>query len=195
MAAKDKEKSEPQLDQDGIVIVEYKHTVLVIVPPENFGGQGVCQARSMVQSVHIATRVASSRYDEVLKGRLQDFYLADETLDQVDVANYAGVLIASGDGDELANDERVLRIVREMHAAGKPVGAIGNGLEVLLRAGAVKGKRVTGPPNFEAAAKKAGAKFSGRQVEISGNVVTALNESAGVRFGRGLVDAVVESLD
>ena len=194
MAAKNKDKPEPQLDEDGIVIIEYQHSVLVIVPPDNFGEQGVAQTRSQLQSVHVASEVVSSRYDEVLKGSRQEFFLADGTLDDVDSSKYAGLLIASGDGDELAGDERVLRIVREMHAAKKPIGAIGNGLGVLLKAGIVKRLRVTGDGALADAAKRAGAKYTGRQVESAGNVVTALNESSSVRFGRSLVDALVASL-
>jgi putative intracellular protease/amidase len=189
--AKKSEKQEPVLDEDGIAILEFAHTVLVIVPPDGFGEQGVCFARAQLQSMRIATRVASSRYDEVLRGRLQDFFLADEPLDQVDAGRYAGVLIASGQESDLASDERVLRIVRDMNAAGKLVASIGNGLDVLLRAGVCKGKRVTGPAEMEEAARKAGAKYTGRQVETSGNVVTASGESSGVRFGRGLIDVVV----
>jgi putative intracellular protease/amidase len=190
MAAKQKEKTEPQLDADGIVIIEYQQTVLVIVPPDNFGEQGVCQARSQLQSVRVGTLVASSRYDEVLKGRLQEFFLADESLDQIDTSKYAGVIISSGDDNSLAGDERVLRIVREMGAAKKLIASIGNGLEVLINAGVIKGERVTGDVSLKAAAKKVGGTLSGRQVEISGNVVTALNENSGVRFGRGLIEVI-----
>ena len=191
MAAKQKDKPEPVLDEDGIVVHEYAHTVLVIVPPDGFGEQGVCFARAQLQSIRVATRVASSRYDDVLRGRLQDFFLADEPLDQVDTSRYSGVLIASGEGTELAEDERVLRIVRELSAAEKLVASIGNGLDVLIRAGVVKGHRVTGDPALEQAAKKAGAKYTGRQVEASGHVVTALSEASGLRFGRSLIDVVV----
>lgn len=194
MAAKQKEKPEPQLDSDGIVIVEYQQTVLVIVPPDNFGEMGVCQARAQLQSVRVGTVVASSRYDEVLKGRLQDFYLADESLDKVDCSKYAGVLIASGDGNELAQDENAVRVVREMGAAKKLVASIGNGLEVLIRAGVVKGQRVTGSLDLKDAAKQAGAKHTGRQIEVSGHLVTALNEAAGVRFGRELINVVANTL-
>jgi protease I len=195
MAAKEKETAEPQLDDDGIVILEFQHTVLVIVSPDNFGEQGVCMARSMLLGIRVATIVASSRYDEVLKGRAQEFFLADEDLDGLDLTKYAGVLIASSDDDSLANDERVVRIVREMNDAKKPIASIGNGLDVLLRAGVVKGKRVTGDAELAPAAKRAGAKLSGRQVEAAGNIVTALSDDAGVRFGRAFVDALVASFD
>ena len=89
---------------------------------------------------------------------------------------------------------RVLKIVREMGAAEKLVASIGNGLEVLIRAGVVKGHRVTGDVNLKDAAKKAGAKFTGRQTEASKHVVTALNEAAGLRFGRGLIDVVTATM-
>lgn len=191
--AKKNEKPEPVLDEDGITVIEYSKTVLVIVPPDGFGEQGVCFARAQLQSLRVGTRVASSRYDEVLRGRLQEFFLADETLDEVDVARYEGVLIASGEGNALAQDERVLRVVREMAAAGKLVASIGNGLDVLLRAGICKGKRVTGAPELEEAARNAKAKYTGRQVETAGTIVTALNETAGLRFGRGLLDVIVAS--
>ena len=191
MAKKKEEKPEPKLDADGIVIHEYQHTVLVIVPPDGFGEQGVCFARSMLTNVRIASLVASSRYDEILKGRLQEFFLADMTLDDVDSSKYSGVLISSGDTNELASDERVLKIVREMAAAGKLVAALGNGLDVLARAGVIKGKRVTGLHSCEESAKKAGAKYTGRQVEVSGNIVTAVDECSGIRFGRSMIDVIV----
>jgi putative intracellular protease/amidase len=191
MAKKKEEKPAVELDEDGIVIHRYQHTVLVVVPPDGFGEQGVCFARSCLGNMRIATRVASSRYDEVLKGRLQEFFLADAPLDQLRASDYSGILIASGDSDELAEDDRVVRLVREMAAAGKLVAAVGNGLEVLIRAGILKGKRVTGAKKCEQAAKRAGAKYTGRQVESSANVVTALDECAGIRFGRALVDTIV----
>ena len=108
--AKKNEKPEPVLDEDGITVIEYSKTVLVIVPPDGFGEQGVCFARAQLQSLRVGTRVASSRYDEVLRGRLQEFFLADETLDEVDVARYEGVLIASGEGNALADDGRLVQI-------------------------------------------------------------------------------------
>ena len=191
MAKKKEEKPEPQLDEDGIVIHEFQHTVLVVVSPDGFGEQGVCFARSQLGNVRIATRVTSSRYDDVLKGRLQEFFLADVPLADVKAEDYTGILIASADSDELADDPQVVALVRQIAAQGKLVASVGNGLEVLVRAGAVKGKRVTGDKKSEQAAKKAGAKYTGRQVEASGNVVTALDECAGLRFGRALVDTVV----
>ena len=74
-------------------------------------------------------------------------------------------------------------------ADGKLIGTWGNGLEALTRAGVVKGRKVTGSPDLADAAKKAGARFTGRQLEAAGHVVTALDEGSGMRFGQALVTA------
>ncbi|MFT7670096.1 MAG: putative intracellular protease/amidase [Planctomycetota bacterium] len=191
MAKKKEEKIEPTLDADGIVVHEYEHTVLVIVSPDGFGEQGVCFARSMLTNVRIASLVASTRYDEVLKGRLQEFFLADMTIDEVDPADYCGVLISAGEIEALASNERVLQVVREIAAADKLVSSFGNGVEVLARAGVIKGRLVTGARSCEQAVKKAGGKFTTKQVQESGNIVTGFDECSGIRFGRAMVDAIV----
>jgi putative intracellular protease/amidase len=192
MAKKKEEKPEAQLDEDGIVILEYQHTVLVIVPADGFGEQGVCFARSMLTNMRIASVVAASRYDDVLKGRMQEFFLADMSLDDIDFSKYSGVLIAAGETTELASDERVLRVVRELNGAGKLVAAFGNAVEVLAEAGVIKGKRVTGDRSCEESVKSAGGKYTGRQVEVADNIVTGVDECSGIRFGRSMIDVIVQ---
>ena len=86
-------------------------------------------------------------------------------------------------------DGGVAKLLREAHADGKLIGTWGNGLEALTRAGVVKGRKVTGSADLADAAKKAGARFTGRQLEAAGHVVTALDEGSGMRFGQALVTA------
>jgi hypothetical protein len=38
--------------------------------------------------------------------------------------------------------------------------------------------------------RKAGGKFTSRQIEVAGRLVTAQDESAGMRFGQALVQAM-----
>jgi putative intracellular protease/amidase len=80
--------------------------------------------------------------------------------------------------------------VRHAAGEGKLIAAWGNGLSVLAEAGVLKGLKVTGE-GAQDAARAAGAKYTGRQVEDrSRNMVTALDESAGMRFGQALANAV-----
>ena len=100
------------------------------------------------------------------KGRLQDEVLADGSLDGETMASYSGIVICGCEGaNPLATDERVAKLLREAHADGKLIGTWGNGLEALTRAGVVKGRKVTGAAEAADAARKAGARFTGRQLE------------------------------
>ena len=84
----------------------------------------------------------------------------------------------------------VQRLLSEAAAAGKMIASYGNGLAALARAGVIKGKRVTGDPSCADAARKAGGKYTGRQLEVAGQVITALDESSGMRFGKALAQVV-----
>ena len=64
--------------------------------------------------------------------------------DKVDVADYAGLVVPGGRAPEyLRLNERVLEIVREFDAAGKPIAAICHGPQLLVSAGILKGRTCT----------------------------------------------------
>ena len=185
------ESADQELDEDGLVVQKYTSMVLVVVPPEGYGDQTLRYARSSLYNVHVGTHSVSTVAEDLIKGRLQDEFMVDFALAEADMARYSGILIAGSDGPAtLANDAKVLQLLREAHAAGKLIAGWGNALEVLARAGVVKGRRVTGSAEFEQLARENGAKYSGRQIEVSKNVVTARDEGAGMRFGQALAEIV-----
>ena len=188
MSAKQKEIQEPELDEDGIQVLHFEKTVLFIVSPDGFGEQALGYSRSALSNIRIASKVASTRYDEPLKGRLQEEFLADGQLADETLEGYAGVVVCSSDSDELSSNEDVLRLLREAAAADKPIGAVGNGTAALAAAGIIRGKRVTGRPDCAETVRAAGGKYTGRQVEVTDKIVTCVDESSGLRFGRLLVE-------
>jgi len=180
-----------ELDADGIVIQKYRSLVLVVVPPSEFGDETLRYARSSLHNVHVGTRVVSTREDEPLQGRLQDTFLAEGTLAGERMAAYSGIVFVGGEGAlALTQDPEALRLAREAAQAGKLIGAWGHGVAILGAAGVLKGRRVTAHPAVRAALKQAGAKVSGRQLEVDGQLVTATDESAGMRFGKALAAIV-----
>jgi len=182
---------EPELDEDGLVVQKYHSVVLVVVPPQGYDEQTLRYARSSLYNVKVGTWSVSSVVDEMIKGRLQDEFMVDGPLAESDMADYSGILIVGTDGRcMLADDAHVLGLVRDAAAQDKLIGAWGNGLEVLVRAGVVRGKRVTGARELESAARAAGARYTGREFEVDGNVATARDASVGMRFGRALAEIV-----
>ena len=188
MAEQDTEK---RLDDDGIEIIDYLSTVLVVMPADQFDEQVMRCARSSLATVHISTRSVSTEYDEMVSGRLQDEFLVEGVLEGESMENYSGLLIVGGEGAmELSANADALRLVQEAAAAGKMIGAWGDAVGVLASAGVVSGVKLTGSASCSGALKSAGAKVSTRQVVSYRNFVTGYDSTIGMRFGKALAQVV-----
>lgn len=180
-----------ELDEDGIVVQKHRSMVLVVVPARDFGDESLRYARSSLHNVHVGTRVVSTTYDQEVKGRLQDEFLVDGLLADEVMAGYSGLIFAGGEGAALlADDSDAVRLAREAAQAGKLLAAWGHGVEILARAGVLKGVKVTGDPSVRASVERAGGKYTGRQLEKRGKVVTARDDAVGMRFGKALAEVV-----
>jgi putative intracellular protease/amidase len=188
-----KKESPPkeQLDEHGLVVHSYVSTVLVVVPPSGYGETTLRYARSSLFNVHVGTRVVSATDGDFLRGELQDEFQVDGSLAGESMAPYSGLLLCGGAGAAwLAEQQDVLRLIREAVAADKLVGAWGLAVGALARAEVLRRKRVTGDRSLRASLVAAGARYTGVQLEVDGKLVTALDDAAGFRFGKALVQVV-----
>lgn len=191
MAKKNDAAPGAELDADGLVVQKYKSVVLVVVPPAEYGEECLRYARSSLYNVHVGTRSVSTQTSDLIKGRHQDEFMVDEALEGVSLEPYSGVIFVGGEGAAtLADHPDALRLAREAVQQRKLLAAWGRSVELLARAGVLKGKRVTGDAAVRAAVEKAGGKFSTRQVEVDGLLVTGLDDAAGMRFGKALAAIV-----
>lgn len=191
MAEKKTAEADPATDEYGRTIHQYVSTVLVVLPSSDYSEETFRYARSCLYNVHVHTRSVSREHGEMIRGRLQDEFLVDGDLAGETMDAYSGVLFVAGAGARaLAEDADAVRLATEAHQAKKLVAAWGDSVAVLAKAGVVKGLRVTGSPDLAADLKRAGGKFTGVQVERSGHVVTGLDDTAGFRFGKALIEVV-----
>lgn len=185
------QNTDKPLDDDGVEIIDYLSTVLIVFPPDEFDEQVMRCARSSLAVVHIGSRSVSSEYDEMVIGRLQDEFLVEGVLEGESMEGYSGLVIVGGEGAKaLWSDANAIRLVQEAAAQGKMIGAWGEAVGVLASAGVVSGVKVTGSPDCREALKKAGAKVSTRQLVSSGTIVTGLDATVGMRFGKKLAQVV-----
>ncbi|MDE0891844.1 MAG: hypothetical protein OSB14_06645, partial [Planctomycetota bacterium] len=87
MAEQDTDKP---LDDDGIEIIDYLSTVLIVFPPDQFDEQVMRCVRSSLAVVHISTRSVSTEFDEMVRGRLQDEFLVEGVLAGESMEGYSG---------------------------------------------------------------------------------------------------------
>ncbi len=190
MAKKDT-KPQTEVDADGLVVQKYRSLVLVVVPPADYGEQALRYARSSLYNVHVGTRSVSTQVSDLIKGAYQDEFLVDDLLSNASMEGYSGLILVGGAGAlALADDADVQRLARDAMGKGKLVAAWGHSVALLAKAGVLKGRRVCANAAVRELLERAGAKCSTRQVEVDGNLVTGLDDSAGMRFGKALAEKV-----
>lgn len=98
----------------------------------------------------------------------------DRVLEEVDPAGYLLLVLPGGKAPAALRDlPRVKEIVRDFCAAGKPVGAICHGPQLLAAAGLLAGRRATCYRSVAAELRAAGAHYLDREVVVDGMLVTS----------------------
>jgi len=106
--------------------------------------------------------------------------------------DFDGVLLPGGfeSPDRLRIRPEVLQFVREMDEAGKLVAAICHGPWILISAGLVKGRKVTGYMSIADDLKNAGAAYMEEDLVIDGNLISAPHYRNNGTFMKAVVDAL-----
>ena len=87
--------------------------------------------------------------------------------------DFVGAFISGGRAPEyLRYDKDLLRVVREISAAGKPIACLCHGIEILTAADCIRGKRVTTVPKCALDAEQGGAIYTGEKCVVDGKLVT-----------------------
>ncbi len=99
---------------------------------------------------------------------------SDLSIDEVNFEEFDAVIVPGGYApDRLRRDERILEFVRKMYDSGKIVAAICHAGWVLISAGILKGKKVTGFHAIKDDLKNAGAEYLDEEVVVDGNIITS----------------------
>jgi deglycase len=92
--------------------------------------------------------------------------------------------------DRLRIRPEVLQFVREMDEAGKLVAAICHGPWILISAGVVKGRKVTGYMSVADDLKNAGAVYVEKDLVIDGNLISAPHYRDNGPFMKAVIEAL-----
>lgn len=134
-----------------------------------------------------AAPIASTK-EKLLHGVLHDFepdwntYVerpgyriqSDLTFAQVKPAEYEAVLLIGGRAPEfLRHDPKVIRLIQEFDRLGKWIFSICHGVQILVAAGLVQGKKLTCYRNVRLEVEQAGGTWVDQQSVVDGRLVTS----------------------
>ncbi len=142
------------------------HTVHAVCPDKKAGDS-------------VRTAVHDFEGDQTYSEKPGHNFAINADFDAVNPDDYDALVIPGGRAPEYIRlNARVLEIVRAFNDAGKPIAAICHGQQVLVAAGAVKGKQCTAYPAVKPDLVAAGAEWGEindafSNAYVSGNLVTA----------------------
>ncbi|MDI4646476.1 type 1 glutamine amidotransferase domain-containing protein [Cohnella hashimotonis] len=100
--------------------------------------------------------------------------VADLSYEELDAARCDGLLVPGGWApDKIRRSERVQAFVRDIDAAGKPIGQICHAGWVLVSAKILQGRKVTSTPGIRDDMENAGAIWFDEAVVVDGNLISA----------------------
>ncbi|HEV7816032.1 MAG TPA: DJ-1/PfpI family protein [Janthinobacterium sp.] len=140
------------------------HTVHAVCPGKKRGDK-------------IKTAIHDFEGDQTYTEKPGHLFALNASFAEVDAAGYDALMIAGGRAPEyLRLDERVLAIVRQFAAAGKPIAALCHAAQILAAADVIRGKRISAYPACAPEVRLAGAEYADIDVAAAvtdGQFVTA----------------------
>jgi protease I len=117
---------------------------------------------------------------------------ATMSTDNLKASDFDCVILPGGfeSPDRLRIRPEVLRFVREMTEAGKLVAAICHGPWILISAGVVKGRKVTGYMSIADDLKNAGALYQEQDLVIDSNLISAPHYKNNGEFMKAVIAAL-----
>jgi 4-methyl-5(b-hydroxyethyl)-thiazole monophosphate biosynthesis len=117
--------------------------------------------------------------------------LPDTHLDKINQSEFDGIILPGGSPGfiNLGNDDRILRMIRQMNKDGKYIAAICAAPSVLIKAGIMAGRKATVSPSGKAQ-MQACARYSEERVVVDGNLITSQSPGTAMEFALKLVEVL-----
>jgi protease I len=160
--------------------------VAMIVAHDGFRDEEYLLPRDVLAAAGAKITTFSSRPGHA-HGMLGARVCVDETLEALDVDGYDAVVFIGGDGSaEYFSNPTALGRAAAAVEAGKVVGAICIAPGVLARAGVLRGRSATSYVSEAKTLQANGARYTARDVEVDGDLVTASGPHASRAFGEAV---------
>lgn len=168
-------------------------SVLMIIAHKNFRDEEFEEPYKIFTNAGIITTIASSNITEA-KGMFGKTVKPNITISDVVVNNYDAIVFVGGSGaSQYFNDETAINIAREAYKQRKVIGAICIAPVILANAGILQGKKATvWDGEFISKLKSGKAIYTGKDVEIDENIITANGPSAARKFGNAILNALTK---
>jgi len=135
--------------------------------------------------------VVAGLKDGLVEGAHKIKMLPDTQLDKIDPSEFDGLVLPGGFPGfvNLGNDDRILRMIKQMDEDGKYIAAICAAPSVLIKAGIMMGRKATVSPSGKAEMEVC-ARYSEDRVVVDGRLITSQSPGTAMEFALKLVEVL-----
>jgi protease I len=119
----------------------------------------------------------------------------DLTVDEANADDFDALILPGGvrNPDHLRMNVKVIQLIKDFAAQGKPIGAICHGPWLLVEADLLRGRTATSWPSIRTDLRNAGANVVDEAAVTDGNIVTSRNPQDVEEFTQAVIDLVEEA--
>lgn len=168
---------------------------VLIIATDGFEQSELIKPRAILDEAGAEVTIASLAAGEIRGWNQKDWgesVPVDCLIADVEVEDYDALLLPGGqmNPDVLRTEHKVIDIIREFDAAGKPVAAICHAPWLLAEAQLIEGRTVTSWPSIRTDLANAGAAVVDEEVVVDGNLITSRKPDDIPAFTQALMAAL-----
>ncbi|GHT47356.1 DJ-1 family protein [Endomicrobiia bacterium] len=164
--------------------------VIFITAPEVFRDEEYYKPKKVFENVGIEVITASTKTGE-LTGRFGFKTTSDLLIDSINANDFDAIVYIGGGGASVFfNNPHALKLANDFFKQSKPTTAICIASVILANAGILKDKKATVFIDGKEALIKNGAVYTGADIEIDGNIITANGPEVAEKFGKIVLKAL-----
>jgi putative intracellular protease/amidase len=160
--------------------------VLMVIPPENFRDEEFEEVYGVLKQLGATITIGSATLSEAT-GMMGKRIRPDAELDGINGRNFDAVVFIGGTGvRQYFTYHRVMDIAQQAFLHGRIVAAISFAPSLLANAGILENRSSTSSLTEQGNLIMHGAKYTGRDLEVAGNVITAKDSKCAQMFAQAI---------
>jgi len=164
--------------------------ILMVIAPKDFQGREYGETKREFIEHGFKVVTASERVGECIE-KFGSKVMAEVSIGDINPHDYEAIVFIGGPGAaDFFHYSEALHLAKEAFEAGKIVGAICIAPTILANADILRGKNVTAFETEKEKLQQKGANFTGKEVEVDGNIVTANGPEASEEFAEEIAKLI-----
>lgn len=171
--------------------------IVAILATDGFEEVELTSPRKALEDAGVEVHIISPNKESIRawdKDNWSGSYKVDKHISEVDSSDYHSLMLPGGvmNPDKLRQDEDSIKFIRSFFEQKKPVSAICHGIQPLIDAEVLQGRRLTSFPSLQKDVENAGGNWVNEEVVVDEGFTTSRTPDDLNAFNSKLVEEVME---